>query len=303
MKILILGAGGFVGSHLQKYLKNKGEDVVTASMRDVDWLRNIPSGIQTIIHCVGKAHELGAKSPEGEYHRVNVGLAQQSFQYFVDSQAEKFIFLSSVAAVEEKKVDGMLTETHIPHPTTIYGRTKLEAEKWLLAQKIPAGKKIIILRPALIYGEGDKGNLQLFYSLISKGIPYPLGAFHNQRSFLSIDNLSWVIDAIVQRQNIASGIYNIVDDEPISTEDLVKIIAGVLGQKPKIWKVSPALIKGVARIGDVVGKLPLNSLRLAKLTSDYIVSNQKIKSELAIEKLPVKVKDGIAATIKSFAKA
>lgn len=93
-------------------------------------------------------------------------------------------------------------------------------------------KKIIILRPPLVHGEGDKGNLELLYKFISKGIPYPLSAFQNSRSFLSIDNFIFFLKEIISNQDkLDSGIYHIADDEVLSTKEILEIIKRVENKK------------------------------------------------------------------------
>src|SRR5690606_37898463 len=98
------------------------------------------------------------------------------------------------------------------NPISWYGHSKRTAEKWLLEQHLPPGKKLVILRPPMVHGPGDKGNLGLLYKLISKGIPYPLASFDNRRSFISIDNFSFFIEQIItHHEKMDSGIYHIAD--------------------------------------------------------------------------------------------
>ena len=160
------------------------------------------------------------------------------------------------------------------------------------------GKRVFILRPCMIHGPGNKGNLNLLYQLVSKGIPWPLGAFENKRSFCSIDNLMFIIKELIEREDILSGVYNVTDDDALSTNEVISILAESQNRKPKICNVSKVLILAVAKIGYVL-RLPLNEERLHKLTDSYIVSNQKIK--LAIGKpLPISSKDGLLKTFISF---
>jgi nucleoside-diphosphate-sugar epimerase len=190
-----------------------------------------------------------------------------------------------------------LTEGTIPNPQTHYGKSKLIAEKYIKNQILPAGKSYYILRPCMIHGPGNKGNLNLLYKFVKKGIPYPLADFQNQRSLLSIENLNFVIKELLER-DISSGIYQIADDESLSTNELVKEIALVQKSSPKLWAIPKNLIKILARLGDVF-KLPLNSERLKKLTENYIVSNAKIKTAIG-KQLPVSARDGLRKTIESF---
>ncbi len=161
------------------------------------------------------------------------------------------------------------------------------------------GKKVYILRPVMIHGPGNKGNLNLLYKVVQKGIPWPLGAFHNQRSFLSINNLEYVIRQLIEK-DITPGIYQVADDEPVSTNELIRLMAQSMNRKARIWNLPPGIIRGMARTGDLL-HLPLNSERLKKLTESYIVSNTKIKNALGIEKMPTSATDGIIQTLKSFA--
>jgi nucleoside-diphosphate-sugar epimerase len=150
----------------------------------------------------------------------------------------------------------------------------------------------------MIHGRGNKGNLNLLYKLASKGIPWPLGAFENKRSFCSIDNLILIIKELIERVDIPSGVYNVADDEALSTNELIGLIAQFQNKKPKIWKISQSLIKKIAKIGDKLN-LPLNTERLHKLTSAYMVSNDKIKSAIG-KPLPLSSIEGLLKTFKSF---
>ena len=192
-----------------------------------------------------------------------------------------------------------MSEEVIPSPITHYGKSKLLAEQYILSQPIPDGKRVYILRPCMIHGPGNKGNLNLLYSLVSKGLPWPLGLFANSRSYLSIENLCFIIKELIDREDIPSGVYNVADDLPISTNEVIKMIAESKGKKAKILNLSKNLIKELARVGDSL-KLPLNSERLQKLTESYVVSNSKIKSALG-KPLPISSKDGLIRTFQSFA--
>ena len=295
MDIIITGATGFVGKNLSKYLKELGNHVLPLSLRN-SWVLN--KNADAIVHLAGKAHDTKNTSADKEYFEVNTELTKKLFQEFLNSEIKDFIYFSSVKATADS-VKGYLDENHISNPETPYGKSKLEAEQFLVKQKLPENKRLFIIRPCMIHGPGNKGNLNLLYKFVEKGIPYPLAAFENKRSFLSIDNLNFLVFEILKNQNIGSGIYNFSDDEVLSTNELVKLIAKVSGKKEKLWKIPSTLISSVAKVGDVI-KLPLNSERLKKLTENYLVSNQKIKLNLGIQKLPVSAQEGLEITIKSF---
>lgn len=290
-RIFLTGSSGFVGISFLNYFKN---EMIRISLRGEE--SNIDNA-KIVIHLAGKAHDLKKTSNPDEYYQVNTVLTKRIFDSFLISDANVFITLSSVKAVADE-VNGKLSEENIANPITHYGKSKLLAEKYILSKKIPVGKRVYILRPCMIHGPGNKGNLNLLYKLVSKGIPWPLGAFENKRSFCSIDNLMFVINELIQRDDIPSGVYNVADNDPIGTNMLISLIAKSKNRNPKIWNISKKIIILFAKFGDLT-KLPLNSERLEKLTQNYIVSNQKILKAMGKD-LPIKASDGMINTLNSF---
>ncbi|MCZ2478022.1 NAD-dependent epimerase/dehydratase family protein [Aquirufa antheringensis] len=292
MRISITGSTGFVGQNLVLTLLSHF-DILEISRSS--FKLEVTDGI---IHLAGKAHDLKKVSSSDEYYKVNTELTKKIFDDFLLSNAKVFITLSSVKAVADE-VDGELFEDVTPNPITHYGKSKLLAEQYIVSKPIPAGKRVYILRPCMIHGPGNKGNLNLLYSLVSKGLPWPLGLFKNSRSYLSIDNLCFIIKELIEREDIPSGVYNVADDIPLSTNEVINIIAVSKGKKATILNMSQKLIRLLARVGDFL-KLPLDSERLQKLTESYVVSNTKIKEALG-KSLPVSSKEGLMRTFKSFA--
>lgn len=297
MKITITGASGFVGKNLSSFLKKNGEQVQALSLWQ-DWV--YPKNAEIVIHLAGKAHDTSNAIEEKDYFTVNRDLTIKLFNQFLDSESKDFFYFSSVKAAADT-LQVILDETIKPDPKTPYGKSKLEAEIFLLSQNLPIGKRLFIIRPCMIHGSGNKGNLNLLFKVVHKGIPWPLAAFDNQRSFLSMDNLNFLILKIIKNSNIPSGVYNFSDDKSLSTNELVNLITETFSKKARLWKINSRLISGLAKIGDVL-QLPLNSERLKKLTESYIVSNEKIKRELNIKKLPFTAEEGLKKTIESFKK-
>lgn len=315
MNILITGAHGFVGSNLVAALKDRhtiyGLDIVAPErngvVRTYSWddLGSISfPRIDAIIHLAGKAHDTDNKSAAEVYFMVNTGLTQKVFDYFRErSEIRKFIFFSSVKAAVDKVPGDVLTEDVIPSPVGPYGESKIKAERYILdaLQEDPAkfsGRDVIILRPCMIHGPSNKGNLNLLYGFVSKGLPWPLGAFENRRTFTSVDNLTYVVAGLLSRP-VESGIYNMADDTALSTNELISVMCSVMGRKPRVLKINRGLVRLAARIGDRL-HLPLNSFRLDKLTENYVVSNVRIKRALGIETMPVDARHGLCKTIHSF---
>lgn len=298
MKITITGVTGFVGSNLFENLLQHNCELKTLNLRKPNWKSEIEKEAKAIIHLAGKAHDTKNISNPEKYFDVNTKLTQELFDFFLASNCRDFIFFSSVKAVTDKAQDTVTEET-VANPQSPYGQSKLQAEQYILSKALPQGRRVFIIRPSMIHGPGNKGNLNLLYQIVSKGFPWPLGAFQNQRSFCSIDNLYFVINQILENESIPSGIYNLADDEAVSTNELIEIIGDTKDKKARILSISKKIINTIAKIGDVF-HLPLNTERLDKLTENFVVSNTKIKAALGIEKLPVSAKEGLTKTIKSF---
>lgn len=305
MIVLVTGAGGFVGQNLIPYLLSNGIDLIASSRNGDNSIQDfVREGriddckINVVIHLAGKAHDLKNVSKPEEYYQVNTVLNRQIFDAFLASEAKVFIMLSSVKAVRDTLHEEALTEELLPDPGTVYGKSKLQAEEYILSQPIPDGKSVFILRPCMIHGPGNKGNLNLLYRFVTKGIPYPLAAFENRRSFLSITNLCFVIKELCTRSDIPSGIYQVADDQPLSTNRLILLIGETLHKRVFFWKIPERFIRYMAGIGDVLG-LPLNSERLDKLTGNYVVSNTKLLAALQ-KRLPLTAEEGLRITLQSF---
>ena len=308
MKILITGVHGFVGSNLVEYLKANNEiyglDIVspekdgivkTFSWEDLD-AGNIPA-IDAIIHLAGKAHDTKNKSAAEVYFKVNTGLTQKIFDYFMASGAKKFVFFSTAKAAADR-VDGVLTEDVVPSPVGPYGESKIKAEEYIIGHDFPNDKQVYIFRPCMIHGPGNKGNLNLLYSVVRKGIPWPLGAFENRRTFTSIENICFAVNGVLTK-DVPSGIYNMGDDEALSTNELIEEICKSLNKKAHIWRLPKGLMTGIAKIGGWL-HLPLNPDRLQKLTENYVSSNAKIKAALGVDRMPVDAREGLKTTLESF---
>ena len=252
--------------------------------------------VDAIIHLAGKAHDTKNQTVSDVYFKVNTGLTQKIYDYFLKSKAKKFIFFSTAKAAADK-VDGILTEDVVPSPVGPYGESKIAAEKYI-QEHLVADKQVYILRPCMIHGPGNKGNLNLLYGVVRKGIPWPLGAFENRRTFTSIGNLCFVIHGLLTK-DVPTGIYNMGDDEALSTNELIEEICKSLDKKAHIWKLPKGLMNSVAKVGGAL-HLPLDSERLRKLTESYISSNAKIKKALGVEKMPVDAREGLKVTLESF---
>lgn len=296
-KMIVTGLSGFVGSNLEKLL---GDDyqIEPLSVR-FNPNQKFIFECDVFIHLAGKAHDLKKVSQPQDYYDANFELTKQLFDAFLRSDAQVFVFMSTVKAVVDE-VKGILSEDEIPNPKTHYGIAKQQAEQYILSQSLPEEKRVYILRPCMIHGPGNKGNLNLLYQLVGRGLPWPLGAFENKRSFLSIENLCFVIKELLENELIPSGVYQVADDDALSTNELIQLLGKSLNKKSRILYLSKIVISSIAKLGDYL-YLPLNSERLQKLTENYVVSNKKIVKIIG-KKLPVSAEEGLMTTFKSFKK-
>lgn len=288
--ITISGSSGFLGKNLIQYLTPNRFDLLKRNEISI-------SRSQGVINLTGSAHDLKSVADSSSYYQVNTDFSNRLFDAFLASDAEVFITISSVKAVADS-TNEILTEQAEPNPQTHYGKSKLLAEYYINSRQIPVGKRVYILRPCMIHGHGNKGNLNLLYQVIEKGLPWPLAAFENKRSFCTVENICFVIKELLEREDIPSGIYNMADDEALSTNQLIELIGESMAKRVSLWHVSKPLIKLVANLGDLF-HLPLNSERLQKLTESYVVSNSKLIQALGKE-LPVAAKEGLRSTLQSF---
>lgn len=314
MKILITGIHGFVGSNLVKKLSKDhiiyGLDIISPLKDGIKFTfgwDNLDDGefpeVDAIIHLAGKAHDTKNQSASDVYFKINRDLTIKIFDYFcAHPYIKKFVFFSTAKAAADK-VDGILTEDVVPAPVGPYGESKIAAEQYILntMKNRPdefKDRRVYIFRPCMIHGPGNKGNLNLLYNVVKKGIPWPLGAFENRRTFTSVENICFAVNGVLTK-DVESGIYNMGDDEALSTNELIEEICKSLGKKPHIWKLPKGLMNSVAKVGGAL-HLPLDSERLRKLTENYVSSNAKIKAALGVDKMPVNAREGLKVTLDSF---
>lgn len=283
MSIIITGSHGFVGTNLVEALRST-YNIIRWDVRED---KPLPE-CDAVIHLAGLAHDTKHTTEAAEYFRVNTDLTKKMYDRFLESSAKKFIFFSSI-----KAKDG----------DTPYAKSKKAAEEYICGKFRDeclelSDKKVYILRPCMIHGPRNKGNLNLLVNVVKKGFPWPLAAFENKRSFASIGNVAYIVDRLLSSE-VKSGTYNVCDDDAVSTNDLIGLICECLGEKARLWRIPQGLMKGIAKVGDML-YLPLNTERLGKLTENYIVENSIIKHALGVESLPESARDGFRLTIQSM---
>lgn len=267
--ILLTGATGFVGSaflqdclakniactaavrsHSAKFSTQVPQAVVGDLSATQNWSQAL-QGVDVVVHCAARAHVMkdAAQDPLCVYREANthatLNLARQAAQAGV----KRFVFISSI------KVNGEWTEqgkpftpddTHIP--TDPYGISKYEAEQGLKQIAQQTGLEVVVIRPPLIYGKGVKGNFASMLRWIQKGVPLPLGAVHNQRSLVALDNLVSFMQLCCVHPQAANQTFLIADGEDVSTTQLLQRVATAYGVTARLLPIPVGLMTLAARV-------------------------------------------------------
>ncbi|GAB4528300.1 MAG: NAD-dependent epimerase/dehydratase family protein [Pleurocapsa sp.] len=324
MKILVTGATGFIGGHLLPRLLQDKHEIVVATRHtnsveklsipvphvvvgeidgNTDWSEAL-SGIDAVIHLAGRAHILqeNVADPEAEFQRVNVTGTKNLVKQSLAAGVKRFIFISSIGAVATLS-DRILTEETPPQPDTPYGRSKLEAEQALVKLTENTAMSWTILRPTLVYGEGNPGNMANLLKLIQLRIPLPLGAINNRRNFLYVGNLVDAIALCLTHSQAVNKLFLIGDTERLSTPELIQQIATALSISVTLIPIPLSFLKLLGSWGDfssnILGKsLPINSNVVSKLSGSLAVDNSQICSSLNWQP-PYSIKQGLVRGLSS----
>lgn len=269
MKVLVTGAAGFIGRALVRSLRSMSDTVVVISVRpsrdcmenpdrgffmrdagpDADWSAPL-AGVEVVIHAAARVHVMNdqAVDPLAEYRRVNVlgtlSLARQA----AAAGVRRFIFLSSIKVNGESSAPGRpFTAEDVPAPQDAYGISKLEAEEGLRQIALATGMEIVTIRPALVYGAGVEANFRSLLRAVRRGVPLPLGAVNNLRSFIGLDNLVSLIVVCIDHPAAANQVFLAADGEDVATPELVRRIARGLGRPARLFPVPLWLLHTGAR--------------------------------------------------------
>ena len=269
MKVLVTGVSGFVGSATCVRLVTQGMDVVGTVRQlptqplpgvdyrivsdlngDTDW-RQALTGVGAIIHCAGRVHVMRetAADPLVAFRAANVAGTEQLARQAAVAKVRRFIFLSSV------KVNGeggsvAYCETDPPAPQDSYGISKYEAELGLREIAVETGMEMVMVRSPLIYGPGVKANFLALMRALARGIPLPLGAIHNRRSMVALDNVVDLIVTCIQHPAAVNETFLVSDGEDLSTTELIHRLACAMCRPARLVPVpTTVLITGLMLLG------------------------------------------------------
>jgi nucleoside-diphosphate-sugar epimerase len=301
-RILVTGASGFVGRHLTAALAQRGARV-RASTRgihpvpvigagewvavgrisgDTDWTSAI-RGVGTVVHLAALAHQVDPRhQPRLEdYMEVNAAGSGRLAQAAARSgSVRRFIFVSSIGAVREAS-NVPVDEDTSPRPSSSYGRSKLAGEQAVREALNGTGTDWCILRPVLVYGPGNPGNMARLLRLVRTGVPLPLGGIQNRRSLVFVGNLADAIIRMVEAPGPLNGVFHVADDEVVSTPGLVRLVAAADGRTARLWPAPGWALRLAARCGDAAGCVGLrtgvDSYSLNRLRESLEVPNRALR--------------------------
>jgi len=278
MTILVTGTSGWVGRALCQRFLSDGQSIRGAARVVVsggcawpqvivgdlhgqtDWQPAL-GDVHVVVHLAARVHVMAeiAEDPLAEFRRVNVDGTLNLARQAAAAGVKRFVFLSSVKVNGESTRAGQpFTEMDEPQPQDAYGQSKFEAEQGLHHIAAQTGMQVVIIRPPLVYGPGVKANFAALMRAVQKGWPLPLGAIHNQRSLVALDNLVDFIALCCQHPQAANQTFLISDGQDVSTTELVQSLARAAGVSPRLLPVPVCLLQALGRLlgrGDAVQRL------------------------------------------------
>jgi len=308
MKVLITGVTGFVGKELCAELLSQGHEILVAVRTKVVAIKNVEMtmvgeinrgtdwstalrDVDVVIHLAARVHVMHdtVVDPLAEFRKVNVDGTLNLAHQAAKAGVKRFIFISSIKVNgEHTEADKPFKESDVANPQDAYGVSKFEAEQGLLQIAQQTGSDVVIIRPPLVYGAGVKANFASMMRAVKRGIPLPLGAIHNKRSFVYVGNLVSLITRCVDHPAAVSQVFLVSDGHDLSTTELLSACAVALDVKSRLLPVPQKLIELSAVL---VGKKDIAQ----RLCGNLQVDITKARTLLGWEP-SVSVADGLKAT-------
>ena len=321
MKIFITGATGFVGGHIITSLQKLGHKIYAVSryqsnpilesvewlncksLKNEEWLSRHLNGIDVVIHLAAYAHQTRNTTEEDrkKFFDVNKSLTTIVYRVSCKLKVRQFIFISSIGAIKSLS-ESLITEDTCPEPDNDYGESKLQAEQSLRMLEKDCFTKVTIVRPCLVYGFGNPGNMNRLSKLIDTGIPLPFLSINSKRSFLYVHNLTNFIITILLNKNAYGEDFILADEEVLSLPEIIRHMARAKGKKVILFPFPKLGLKIIGKLGDMVSKflgksIPFDSYSVNRLIGGLPCSINKSR-ELLGWNPPYKFKEAIEQTFK-----
>ena len=255
MTILLSGASGFVGTALLRRLQREGLGAVALprvfGFSHDSYFASALVDVHTVVHLAARVHVM--RDPDADpfaaFRAVNVGGTLSFARQAAAAAVKRFVFLSSVKVNgESTQIGRMFSEVDLPNPQDAYGQSKYEAEVGLQQVAEDTGMEVVIIRPPLVYGPGVKANFAALMKVVQRGWPLPLGAVHNQRSLVALDNLVDFIVTCTTHPQAANHTFMVSDGHDLSTTELVQGLARAAGVPGRLLPVPVWALKATAAL-------------------------------------------------------
>lgn len=312
MRVLITGASGFVGSALVRHLRSEASVHPVAALRHAGIARDTPAvvvgeigpdtewraaleGIDAVVHCAGRAHQLEerARDPLGSFRLVNVEGTRRLAEQAAAAGVKRLIFISSVKVNgEAAPPERPFRETSPLCPSDPYAISKREAEDVLSQLARSTDLEVVVIRPPLVYGPNPKANMRRLLAWVASGLPLPFGSVQNRRSMVSLDNLVSGIAVALVHPAAAGKTYLISDQQDVSTPDLIGHIGAALGRTPNLWSVPIGLLR-------LAGKVSGRDNEIERLVGSLVVDGALITRDLGWRPTQT-LGDGVAQMVAGF---
>ncbi|VXC38043.1 UDP-glucose 4-epimerase [Pseudomonas sp. 8Z] len=307
MTILITGASGFVGGALAKCLFEQGRTIrtlgrtrpkvavefVQGSIDDRLVSRGALEGVDCVVHLAGRAHQLkdASEDPLESFRVANCKLSEALAAQAIDAGVRRFVFISSIGVNGAVTKDGQaFTALSEPEPHSPYARSKYEAEVALQALCRESSMELVVIRPPLVYGPGAPGNFASLMRWVGRGVPLPLGAIHNKRSLVGVDNLVDLIIRCIDHPAAANQVFLAGDGEDLSTTELLRQVSDAMARPGCLLPVPSSFLRLAA---NALGKKAMAQSLLDSLQVDI----SKARNLLGWEP-PVSVKEGLRRCVR-----
>lgn len=264
--LLLTGASGYIGNAILRRLQqdanflpiaavrnenspiaNKAKKVVVGEISsNTDWSAAL-ADTDVVVHAAGRAHVLKREpvASATEFQRVNaegsLNLARQAVKYGV----RRFVFISSIGVVGASS-ERPLNEQQEPHPDNPYALSKLEAEQGLREISMQSDMEVVIIRPPLVYGAGAPGNFARLKRLLSCGLPLPLAAVDNLRSFVALENLVDFVVTCLRHPAAANQAFHVSDGVDLSTPEFLRLMSTAMGCHERLFWFPVGILKLLA---------------------------------------------------------
>jgi nucleoside-diphosphate-sugar epimerase len=298
VRVLVTGANGFIGRAVCRALRDAAH-TVRACVRvlpahpvpgcelvvigdinaETGWSAAL-AGVDAVVHLASRTHnKTDDAEAHAEHRRLNVDGSARLARDALEAGVQVFVYMSSIkvngerSTVNAQGVPIRFTGDDPPHPITNYGYSKWQAEQVLHEILRGTAMRLVVLRPPLVYGPGQKGNLQRLMRATDKGIPLPFAGLENRRSLIDVDNLAVAVVVTLAADCTAAGTYTLADVD-LSSADLIRAMATALGKRPRLFWLPRLSLLPVARI---VGC----GAQMEKITGTLIVDSKRIAAAVS----------------------